>query len=106
MIWSSLQTNSRWKTGIFVFRIAQELLNNVIKHAHASHVLVQLARTDNVLSLTVEDNGNGFNVDNARMTGGAGISSIQSRVDYLKGKLDIQALPGEGTSVYVTIPIT
>lgn len=94
------------KTGIFVFRIAQELLNNVIKHAHASHVLVQLARTDNVLSLTVEDNGNGFNVDNARMTGGAGISSIQSRVDYLKGKLDIQALPGEGTSVYVTIPIT
>jgi two-component system, NarL family, sensor kinase len=91
------------KTEIFVFRIVQELLNNVIKHAQASHVLVQLAQHETEVSLTVEDNGIGFN-PHQQSTVGAGLTSVQSRVEYLKGKIDIQSNSGQGTSVHVTIP--
>lgn len=94
------------KTEIFIFRIAQELLNNAVKHAQASHVLVQLARNKDEVSVTVEDNGVGFDQTQSRSTAGAGLTSVRSRVDYLKGKIDIQSVPGEGTSVYVTIPIS
>ena len=93
------------KTEIFIFRIVQELLNNVVKHARASHVLVQLARHANEVSITIEDNGTGFTPEN-RQSGGAGLSSVQSRVDYLKGKLDLQSSPGQGTSIHITIPVS
>jgi signal transduction histidine kinase len=93
------------KTEIFIFRIAQELLNNVVKHAQAAHVLVQLARNTDDVSLTIEDNGAGFDVSERMSSSGAGLSSVQSRVDYLKGKLDIQSQPGQGTSVHITIPL-
>lgn len=93
------------KTEIFIFRIAQELLNNVAKHAQASHVLVQLARNNDEVSITIEDNGIGFDAPAATSTKGAGLSSIRSRVDYLKGKLDIQSEPGQGTSVHIIIPL-
>jgi two-component system, NarL family, sensor kinase len=91
------------KTEIFIFRITQELLNNVVKHANATQVLVQLSRHTREVSITVEDNGVGFEKHSA--SGGAGLSSVQSRVDYLKGKLDIQSVKGQGTSVHVTVPI-
>lgn len=93
-------------TEIFVYRIVQELLNNTAKHAKATHVLVQLARQNNEVSITVEDNGIGFenpNVDNAA---GIGWANIRSRVDYLKGKLDVQSSRGQGTSVHITIPVS
>jgi signal transduction histidine kinase len=94
------------KTEIFIFRIVQELLNNVVKHAHASQVLVQLANHDGEVNLTIEDDGLGFEACGERSTIGAGLTSVQSRVDYLKGKLDIQSKPGEGTSVHVTLPVS
>ncbi|MEQ1586038.1 MAG: sensor histidine kinase [Cyclobacteriaceae bacterium] len=93
-------------TEIFVYRIVQELLNNTAKHAKATHVLVQLARQNNEVSITVEDNGIGFenpNVDNAA---GIGWANIRSRVDYLKGKLDVQSSRGQGTSIHITIPVS
>lgn len=93
-------------TEIFVYRIVQELLNNTAKHAKATHVLVQLARQNSEVSITVEDNGIGFgnpNVDNAA---GIGWTNIRSRVDYLKGKLDVQSSRGQGTSVHITIPVS
>lgn len=93
------------KTEIFIFRVVQELLNNVVKHAEASHVLVQLARHNTEVSITIEDDGIGFEPAKKGYSVGAGLSSVQSRVDYLKGKLDIQSTPGQGTSVYVTIPL-
>lgn len=88
-------------TEIVVYRIVQELLNNVIKHASASEALVQLMRHENNLSITVEDNGRGFKLNEADFPKGAGLSNVRTRVDYLKGQLDIQSAPGKGTSVHI-----
>lgn len=88
---------------ILLYRIVQELLNNVARHASASHVLVQLARHGQQLAITVEDNGKGFNTGQVTQSAGAGWANIRSRIDYLKGKLDVQSTPGKGTSVHITI---
>ncbi|OYW20606.1 MAG: hypothetical protein B7Z54_00640 [Sphingobacteriales bacterium 12-47-4] len=86
-------------TEIVVYRIVQELLNNAVKHAGASRILAQVMRHDANLTITVEDNGQGF--DPARVKTGAGMANIRSRVDYLKGQIDIQSTPGKGTSVHI-----
>jgi signal transduction histidine kinase len=92
-------------TEIIVYRIVQELLNNIIKHANASNVLVQVIKSDKELNITVEDNGNGFTKEEAGSKKGAGLKNIQSRVDYLKGELDIKSTPGKGTSVHINCNI-
>jgi two-component system, NarL family, sensor kinase len=92
-------------TEIIIYRIVQELLNNIIKHANAHNVLVQAIKKDTELNITVEDDGDGF--DNNKMLGGkgAGLKNIQSRIDYLKGELDIKSTPGKGTSVHINCNI-
>jgi signal transduction histidine kinase len=90
---------------IIVYRIVQELLNNTIKHAAATDVFVQLIREEKRLSIVVEDNGKGFDTALATESKGAGWMNIRSRVDYLKGQLDIHSEPGKGTLVNIEIPI-
>jgi signal transduction histidine kinase len=87
---------------VMIFRIIQELVANIIKHSNASKAIIQLSRHDDQLSLAVEDDGIGFDVENA--TGGLGMKSLRSRVDYLKGSLQIESNAGQGTSVYIEIP--
>ncbi|MEZ5039229.1 MAG: sensor histidine kinase [Saprospiraceae bacterium] len=89
------------KTEVVLFRIVQELLNNVVKHAKANKVIVQLLRDEDRLHLTVEDNGQGFDVEALKKAPGVGWINIQSRVNYLNGQLDLHALPGRGTSVNI-----
>lgn len=91
---------------IFVYRIVQELLNNISKHAQASQVLVQLDCQENQLNITVEDNGIGITNDKLTLAAGAGLSTIRSRVEYLKGTIDFQTSIGQGTSVHITIPVS
>lgn len=86
---------------IVVYRIVQELLNNVVKHSGAEIILVQVMKHDNNLTITVEDNGRGFNREEVLLMKGSGLKNIQSRVDYLKGLLDIKSTPGKGTSVHI-----
>lgn len=90
---------------ITIYRIAQELVNNAIKHGKASEVLVQLHldRQEQLLALTVEDNGLGFDVNTLNESTGMGWRNIQSRVQFIKGKLDVQSVPGNGTSVMIEI---
>lgn len=88
-------------TEIIIYRITQELLNNIFKHAKASEVLVQLLREENRLSITVEDNGKGFDINDLEKSKGAGWANIHSRVDYLKGKLDLHSDAIKGTSVNI-----
>jgi signal transduction histidine kinase len=90
---------------ITIYRMVQELLNNVVKHARAKEVLVQLSRHEGNLYITVEDDGIGFDVQAKSATGSAGITNVQSRTNYLKGSLDIQSEPGKGTSVLIEIPV-
>jgi two-component system, NarL family, sensor kinase len=88
-------------TEIIIYRIVQELVNNSIKHAHATSLLVQVMKRGDELNITVEDNGVGFSPDGVMAKNGAGLNNIRSRVDYLKGQMDIQSTPGTGTSVHI-----
>ncbi|HRG81846.1 MAG TPA: sensor histidine kinase [Chitinophagaceae bacterium] len=90
-------------TSIAVYRIVQELINNTIKHAGAGNSIVQLSRQGGQLSITVEDDGRGFDTSILRQSHGIGWSNIQHRVDFLKGKLDIDSQPGQGTSVHIEL---
>ena len=90
-------------TAITIFRIVQELLNNTLKHAAAKNAIVQLNRTDDQLSVTVEDDGKGFNTAVLQQSGGIGWSNIQNRVEFMKGTLDVQSAEGKGTSVHIEI---
>ncbi|MBC7937916.1 MAG: sensor histidine kinase [Rhizobacter sp.] len=88
---------------ITVYRIVQELINNSIKHAAAKTVIVQLAKENDQLNITVEDDGIGFDVSSLYVAKGIGWINIQNRVELLKGKLDVQSQPGAGTSVFIEI---
>ena len=87
-----------------VYRIIQELVNNILKHAHASTALVQLIRNSEVLSITVEDNGIGFDEAILQNSDGMGYLNLKNRVAFMKGSLDIQSGKGKGTSVNIEIP--
>jgi signal transduction histidine kinase len=90
-------------TSIAIYRIVQELINNTIKHAAAKKAIVQVSQSDDVLSLTVEDDGIGFDPVILQRIRGIGLSNIQSRVDFLKGTLDVQSGSGKGTSVHIEL---
>ncbi|MBS1620689.1 MAG: ATP-binding protein [Bacteroidetes bacterium] len=88
---------------ITIYRIVQELINNIIKHAAAKTAVVQVSKTDGEISITVEDDGKGFDPAILKQPRGIGWSNIQSRVEYLKGKLDVQSEPFKGTSVLIEL---
>jgi signal transduction histidine kinase len=86
-----------------VFRIVQEQLNNIVKHARATRVLIRLSGEQGHLVLTVADNGIGFDVSRHRK--GVGITNIVSRAELFNGKVEIQSLPGEGCTLTVSLPM-
>ena len=90
---------------VFIYRIIQELVANVIKHAEASQVIVQLMMSEGITGVTVEDNGKGFDKSALAHKKGAGIRNITYRVQYLNGTLDIVTNPDSGTSVNIQLPI-
>ena len=90
-------------TEIIIYRIVQELMNNILKHAAATEAFVQLLRDDNRLSIVVEDNGKGFDTSILDNSKGAGWSSIRSRVEYLKGRIDVHSEPGKGTLINIEL---
>jgi two-component system, NarL family, sensor kinase len=89
---------------VILYRIIQELTNNVIKHADAKNIFIQLSENENMLNLTVEDDGKGFDASQLAIIKGTGLQNVQSRVDYLKGSLNIESEIGKGTSVIIEIP--
>jgi len=89
---------------IAVYRIVQELVNNSIKHAQARQVIVQLTHDTKSLSLTVEDDGKGFDTRVLEQAGGMGWENIKSRVAFLKGTIHLQS-EGSGTSVLIEFPV-
>ena len=88
---------------IGLYRIAQELLTNSLKHSEADHIILQLIGHDNSVMLIVEDDGIGF--DNNTRKAGLGMKNIESRVKALDGRLDIDATKGKGCTIIVEIPI-
>ena len=92
---------------INLYRIVQEALNNVIKHASASHVSVEARRSSSIITLHVQDNGCGF--DLRRLRGkdrpSFGLTGITERAHLLDGRVDLTSAPGMGTRVTVTVPV-
>lgn len=82
-----------------IYRIVQELLNNIIKHSEATEALVQLNQNKNKLIITVEDNGKGFAFDTSNK--GIGLQNIESRLSLLNGKIEVDSKDTLGTSVYI-----
>jgi len=91
-------------TEVILYRIVQELSNNAIKHASAKNIFIQLTKHERGITLTVEDDGKGFDSKQLSTLKGAGLQNVQSRVDYLKGIMNIESEAGKGTSVNVEIP--
>jgi signal transduction histidine kinase len=88
-----------------VFRIVQELLQNALKHGKASEIEIQLTRRDQLLSVMVSDNGQGFDTTGIAQKAGNGLKNIAHRVRQLKGQFHIDSTLGKGTSITVEIPI-
>jgi two-component system NarL family sensor kinase len=89
-------------TELNMYRIILESVNNVVRHAGASNVTVQLVKYPDYINISVEDDGCGFEKD--LVSGGHGLANIASRVKNLDGTLDIDSRPGGGTTVFVDIP--
>jgi len=88
-----------------VFRIAQEALHNVAKHATARQVTVLLERRHDDVVLVVEDNGRGFDLESARNRGeGLGLLSMRERAQIVGGSFEVDSRPGNGTSIFVHVP--
>ncbi|MCZ6694346.1 MAG: sensor histidine kinase [Bacteroidetes bacterium] len=93
------------KKEIAIYRVIQELLNNIVKHAQASEILVQLVLHEDRLNLIVEDNGVGFDLDQASQADGMGLKNVRSRISYLNGNISFDSVVDTGTTVTIDIPI-
>ena len=90
---------------VSVYRIIQELVNNILKHANARFALVQLTFSGETLLIDVEDDGKGFDLKVLEKQKGIGWKNIYSRLEYLNGKLDLQSEQGKGASIHIEIKI-
>ncbi|HXJ97942.1 MAG TPA: ATP-binding protein [Gelidibacter sp.] len=95
----NLSENIPFKTQIALYRIAQESISNVTKYAQATNVIVQISQNNNVLNLTIEDDGIGF--DKSEIVYGLGLKNIQNRVQLINGTVEIASNKGEGTTINV-----
>lgn len=87
---------------LFIYRIIQELVQNVIKHAEADFTAIQLMQTGNILAITVEDNGKGFD-STTDIQNGQGLQSIRTRVEHLNGYMSADAAPQLGATIHIEL---
>jgi two-component system, NarL family, sensor kinase len=97
------------ESAVQIYRIVQELVSNTLKHASAMHLLVQLVVNEEFLSITVEDDGRGFEINaDGDIFGpgkGIGLIGIENRVTWMQGNIDIHSSTDSGTSVHIEIPL-
>jgi len=90
---------------IMIYRVIQELLNNILKHSNAQKAIVQISKQDNRLFIMVEDDGVGFKLDQNDQKLSAGMKNIKERVNFLNGNLSIDSIEGIGTTVYIELSL-
>ncbi|UCC64437.1 MAG: response regulator [Anaerolineae bacterium] len=88
-----------------LFRIVQEAVNNVLRHAQAQHVSVALTRETDHVGLCVADDGQGFNAQFAHSGRHIGLWSMRERVEQLGGQFEVRSTPGQGTTVTAVVPL-
>jgi signal transduction histidine kinase len=92
------------QTETVLYRILQEIVSNVTKHSGANKLSIQLIKDADGVSLTVEDNGVGFNPKVVGLNG-IGLKNMMSRINFLKGDIDIDSAVGKGTLIAIHIPV-
>ena len=105
----TLKCRFDFDTEIYLFRIIQESLNNIRKHAHARQVKIELALASSALTLCIEDDGKGFDVkepliptqNDKRM----GLRNMKERISLLGGEIRVQSSPSQGTKLFITVPV-
>jgi signal transduction histidine kinase len=94
---------------INIYRITQEAINNAIKYAESSHILVSLSHSSTILSIVIDDDGKGFDLSQIKKVkngdGGMGMTFMKERIKYIEGRLFLNSELGKGTRVTLNIPI-
>jgi two-component system sensor histidine kinase DegS len=94
---------------INIYRLTQEAINNAIKYAESSHIIVQLSHSETLLSIIVDDNGKGFDINSVdkkrNSESGMGLLFMKERIQYINGRVFFKSIPGEGTRITFNIPI-
>ncbi|MFV5700980.1 ATP-binding protein [Flavobacterium sp. XS2P12] len=94
---------------INIYRLTQEAINNALKYAESSHIIVQLSHSNSILSITIDDNGKGFDITTAEKKrnseSGMGLLFMKERIQYINGRVFINSIPSEGTRITFNIPI-
>ncbi|MBK6966620.1 MAG: sensor histidine kinase [Bacteroidales bacterium] len=93
------------KARLYIFRILQESLNNAAKHAEATEITISAKAENHLLSISITDNGKGFDQQSSCVLKGHGLNNIRERASLLKGEASILSIQGEGTTVKIEIPI-
>ena len=88
-----------------LYRVIQEAVNNVIKHAEANTLDIQLSKDEEGVNAMIEDNGKGFDSNALENVEGIGLKNMRTRVEYLKGQVDFSSTQGAGTLVAIYIPL-
>ena len=101
---SGLNEKLDTNTEIVVYRIIQECVNNSIKHSSANRLDIALINDQDGLNITIEDNGQGFDINILKEEKGIGMKNIRTRTEYLKGTLDIDTREGKGTLIAIHVP--
>jgi signal transduction histidine kinase len=91
------------KIRLVLYRVLQESLNNIIKHANASNARVSLQINNGEIKLVIQDNGKGFVVGESHQKGCIGINGMKERVAQINGQFDLESIPGKGTMICVKI---
>ncbi|RYF85065.1 MAG: hypothetical protein EOO00_14515, partial [Chitinophagaceae bacterium] len=91
------------KKELIIFRVFQEAINNIIKHANASSVVVSLTYLSDTIELRVSDNGDGFRFSTDSASG-TGLRNMSRRTDLIGGLFELESAPGKGTSIRVSVP--
>lgn len=88
-----------------LYRVVQECVTNVIKHAKASQLDISLIKNHDMIEATIEDNGIGFDMNNGLQTSGIGLNNIRSRIEFLKGEIEWNSFANKGTLVAFQVPL-
>ena len=90
---------------IILYRVIQESVNNVIKHANASELKIYLEKNNSEIKAVIKDNGRGFDASHPRATDGIGLKNIKARIQYLNGNVKFASVPGTGTEISINVPL-
>jgi len=90
---------------VILYRMAQEILNNMVKHSGASHIDISITGSGNLFILAFNDDGAGFDVTAKKQSGGAGLSNLENRARLINALFIMESTPGKGTRMRIELPI-